>query len=121
MLAFGRRQLGRHEDPEGDPQLEERSEGEMSKRRGLVRSFRSDDLREACRRASRNGWASDLDGRGHVVMVSPDGSAKVRLSCTAFSGGATRAKVEEMKRKGALGPNRRSERAERHRRRTARR
>jgi hypothetical protein len=92
----------------------------MSKQRGLVRSFRSDDLRDAARRARRNGWTSDLDGRGHVVMVAPDGSARVRLSCTAFSGGATRAKVEAMKRKGALGPDRRTERAQRHRRRLAR-
>jgi len=89
----------------------------MSRMRGLVRSFRSDDLRVAYRRACRNGWTSDLDGRGHVVLVAPDGSVRVRLSCTAYSGGATRAKVQEMKRKGALGPDRTSERAERRRRR----
>ena len=89
----------------------------MGRMRGLVRSFRSDDLRVAYRRACRNGWTSDLDGRGHVVLVAPDGSVRVRLSCTAYSGGATRAKVQEMKRKGALGLDRTSERAERRRRR----
>ena len=92
----------------------------MSKRRGLARSFRSDDLRDAFRRACRNGWTSDLDGRGHVVVVAPDGSARIRLSCTAFSSGATRAKVEEMRRKGALGPDRRAERRARHARRMTR-
>ena len=85
--------------------------------RGVARSFRSDDLKMAYRRACRNGWTSDLDGRGHVVLVAPDGSVRVRLSCTAYSGWATRTKVEEMRRKGALGLDRASERAERRRRR----
>lgn len=92
-----------------------------NRRRGLARSFRSDDLRDAFRRASRNGWSAEVDGHGHVVMVSRDGRATIRLSCTAFSSRATRAKVEELKRKGALGSDRRAERTERHRRRVARR
>ena len=77
----------------------------MSYMRNLARSFRSDDLRAAYRRACRNGWMSEVDGRGHVVVVAPDGSVRVRLSCTAYSGPATRAKVHEMRRKGALGPD----------------
>lgn len=73
-----------------------------TKRRAIVRAFRSDDLRAAARAAIRNGWSSRLDGRNHLVLTSPDGSGAVRLSTTAFSSGATRAKVELLRRLGAL-------------------
>lgn len=74
-----------------------------SKARGLLRSIRSDDMKAAAREATRNGWYAAHDGRGHLVMVAPDGR-RVRLSSTAFSGPATRAKVEELRRKGAVAP-----------------
>ena len=85
--------------------------------RGLTRGFRSDDLREAFTRCTRSGWTARRDGRGHVVLNSPDGRQRVRLSATAYSGPATRAKVREMERRGALGATRRAERAARRRRR----
>lgn len=89
----------------------------MNSGRVRARAFRSDDLRAAVQRSLRNGWRARRDGRGHVVLVSPDGRRSIRLSASAYSGGATRSKVEEMKRRGAIGTDRRSERAERRRRR----
>ena len=85
--------------------------------RGLTRAFRSDDLRDAFVRSQRNGWGARRDGRGHVVLEAPDGHARIRLSASAYSSGATRAKVEEMKWKGAIGRDRRTERMDRRRQR----
>lgn len=48
----------------------------------VLRSFRSDVLRDLARRALAQGWDAYLNGNGHVRMVSPSG-AMVDMSTTA--------------------------------------